>query len=59
MTDLVAIQEDEEDEDARALLDTMDMEVRNCLFQHCRSKQGPKHFRPYPKGWKADRACER
>ena len=58
VTDLVAIQEDKEDKDAWALLDVMDMEVRSHLFQRCKLKQGPKHFQPYPKGWKADRACE-
>ena len=51
VTDLVVIQEDEvEDEDAQALSDAMDAEVRSRLFQHCKSKQGPKHFQPYPKG---------
>ena len=51
VTDLVAIQEDQgEDEEAQALLDAMDAEVRSRLFQRCKSKQGPKHFQPYPKG---------
>ena len=60
MTDLVAIQEEEVlDEDAQVLSDAMDMEVRSRLFQRCKSRQGPKHFQPYPKGWKADRARER
>ena len=59
MTDLVMVQEEEVlDEDAQALLDVMDAEVRGRLFQHCKSKQGPKHFQPYPKGWKADHAHE-
>ena len=59
MTDLVVIQEEEVmDEDAQALPDAMDAEVRSRLFQRCKSKQGPKHFQPYPKGWKADRACQ-
>ena len=59
VTNLVTIQEDEVlDEDAQALLDAMDVEVRSRLFQRCKSKQGPKHFQPYPKGWKADRARE-
>ena len=59
VTNLVAIQEDEVlDEDAQALSDVMDVEVRSHLFQHCKSKQGPKHFQPYLKGWKADRARE-
>ena len=47
------------DEDAQALSDVMDAEVRSRLFQRCKSKQGPKHFQPYPKGWKADRTRER
>ena len=60
VTDLVAIQEEEIlDEDAQALSDAMDREVRSRLFQRCKSKQGPKHFQPYPKGWKTDRAHER
>ena len=59
VTDLAEIQEEVLDEDAQALLDTMDMEVRSRLFQRCKLKQGPKHFQPYPKGWKADRARER
>ena len=60
VTNLVEIQEEEVlDEDAQPLSDAMDMEVRSCLFQRCKSKQGPKRFLPYPKGWKADHACER
>ena len=60
VTDLVVIQEEEIlDKDAQALSDAMDREVRSRLFQRCKSKQGPKHFQPYPKGWKADRAHER
>ena len=59
VTDLVAIQEEVMDEDALVLSDAMDMEVRSRLFQRCKSKQGPKHFQPYPKGWKADCARER
>ena len=60
VTDLVMVQEEEVlDKDAQALSDAMDAEVRSWLFQRCKSKQGPKHFQPYPKGWKADRAHER
>ena len=44
---------------APALSDAMDAEVRSCLFQHCKSKQHPHRFAPFPKGWKADRACQR
>ena len=58
VTNLVMIWEDD-DEAAQVLSDAMDTEVRSRLFQHCKSKQGPKHFHPYPKGWKADRPCER
>ena len=53
VTDLVEIQEvEEEDEAVVALSDAMDAEVRTWIFQRCKSKQGPKHFHPYPKGWK-------
>ena len=53
MTDLVMIQEEEVlDEDARALSDAMDAEVRTRIFQRCKLKQGPKRFLPYPKGWR-------
>ena len=58
MTNLVMIWE-EDDEAAQVLLDVMDAEVRSRLFQRCKSKQGPKHFHPYPKGWKADCPRER
>ena len=58
VSDLVMVQE-EEDKEAWVLSDAMDAEVRSRLFQHCKSKQGPKHFHPDPKGWKADRPCER
>ena len=51
VTDLVEIQEVDEEE-AQALSDTMDAEVRTRIFQRCKLKQGPKHFHPYPKGWK-------
>ena len=50
VTDLVAIQE-VDDEEAQALSDKMDAEVRSHLFQHCRSKNHPERFAPYPKGW--------
>ena len=40
-----------EDEDAQALSDAMDEEVRSRLFQRCRSKNHPERFHPYPKGW--------
>ena len=47
-----------DDKDAQALSDTMDAEVRSQFFQHCKSKQHPHQFTPFPKGWKADRACQ-
>ena len=50
MTELVEIQE-VEDEEAQALSDAMDEEVRSHLFQRCRSKNHPERFHPYPKGW--------
>ena len=39
------------DEEAQALSDAMDEEVRSRLFQRCRSENHPEHFHPYPKGW--------
>ena len=50
VTELVEIQE-VEDEEAQALSDAMDKEVRSRLFQRCRSKNHPECFAPYPKGW--------
>ena len=50
VTELVKIQE-VDDEEAQALSDAMDAEVRSRLFQRCRSKNHPEHFAPYPKGW--------
>ena len=55
VTELVEIQE-VDDEDAQALSDAMDAEVRSWLFQRCKSKQHPHRFAPFPKGWQADRA---
>ena len=40
-----------EDEEAQALSDAMDEEVKSRLFQRCCSKNHPEHFHPYPKGW--------
>ena len=45
-----------DDEEAQALSDAMDAEVRSRLFQRCKSKQHPHRFAPFPKGWQADRA---
>ena len=50
VTELVEIRE-VEDEEAQALSDAMDEEVRSRLFQRCRSKNHPERFHPYPKGW--------
>ena len=50
VTELVEIRE-VEDEEAQALSDAMDEEVRSRLFQRCRSKNHPERFYPYPKGW--------
>ena len=59
VSELVEIAEadpDVDDEDAQALSDAMDAEVRSRLFQRCKSKQHPHRFAPFPKGWQADRA---
>ena len=50
VTELVEIRE-VEDEEAQALSNAMDEEVRSHLFQRCRSKNHPERFHPYPKGW--------
>ena len=47
-----------DDEEAQALLDVMDTDVRCWLFQRCKSRKHPHCFAPFPKGWKADRAHE-
>ena len=39
-----------DDEEAQALSDAMDAEVRSRLFQRCKSKQHPHRFAPFPKG---------
>ena len=59
VTELVEIREvdpEVDDEEAQALSDAMDAEVRSRLFQRCKSKQHPHRFAPFPKGWAADRA---
>ena len=38
-----------DDEEAQALSDAMDAEVRSRLFQRCKSKQHPHRFAPFPK----------
>ena len=60
VSELVEIEEADpevDDEEAQALSDAMDAEVRSRLFQRCKSKQHPHRFAPFPTGWKADRAC--
>ena len=47
-----------DDEEAQALSDAMDAEVRSRIYQCCKSKHHPQCFAPFPKGWKADRARE-
>ena len=57
VSELVEIAEtdpDVDDEEAQALSDAMDAEVRSRLFQRCKSKQHPYRFAPFPKGWQAD-----
>ena len=59
VTELVEIREvdpEVDDEEAQALSDAMDAEVRSRLFQRCKSKQHPHRFAPFPKGWEADQA---
>ena len=60
VTELVETREvEDEDEEARAISDAMDEEVRSRLFQRCRSKNHPERFHPYPKGWQNGlRPCE-
>ena len=50
VTELVEVRE-VQDEEAQALSDAMDEEVRSRLFQQCWSKNHPECFHPYPKGW--------
>ena len=47
-----------DDEEAQALSDVMDAEVRSHLYQRCKSKRHPQRFAPFPKGWEADQACQ-
>ena len=56
LVEIVEADPDVDDEEAQALSDAMDAEVRSQLFQRCRSKQHPHRFAPFPKGWQADRA---
>ena len=56
LVEIVEADPDVDDEEAQALSDAMDAEVRSRLFQRCKSKQHPHQFAPFPKGWQADRA---
>ena len=56
LVEIVEADPEVDDDEAQALSDAMDAEVRSRLFQRCRSKQHPHRFAPFPKGWKADRA---
>ena len=58
LVEIVEADPEVDDEEAQALLDAMDAEVRSCLYQCCKSKKHPHCFAPFPKGWKADRACQ-
>ena len=56
LVEIVEVDPEVDDEEAQALSDAMDVEVRSRLFQRCKSKQHPHQFAPFPKGWQADRA---
>ena len=57
LVEIVEADPEVDDEEAQVLSDAMDAEVRSCLYQRCKLKQHPHQFTPFPKGWKADRAC--
>ena len=56
LVEIVEADPDVDDEEAQALSDAMDAEVRSRLFQRCKSKQHPHRFASFHKGWQADRA---
>ena len=56
MVEVVEVDTEVDNEEAQALSDAIDAEVRSRLFQCCKSKQHPHWFALFPKGWKADRA---
>ena len=56
LVEIVEADPEVDDEEAQALSDAMDAEVRSRLFQRCKSKQHPHRFALFPKGWEADRA---
>ena len=53
LVEIVVVDLEVDSEDAHALLDRKDEEVRSCLHQRCKSKQHPEQCAPFPKGWKA------
>ena len=57
LVEIVEADPEVDDEEAQVLSDAMDAEVRSRLYQRCKLKQHPHQFTPFPKGWKADRAC--
>ena len=54
LVEIIEADPEVDDEEAQALLDEMDAEVRSRLYQRCKLKQHPHRFAPFPKGWKAD-----
>ena len=58
LVEIVEVDPEVDNEEAQALSDAMDAEVRSQLYQCCKSKKHLQHFAPFPKGWKADRACQ-
>ena len=58
LVEIVEADPEVDDEEAQALSDAMDAEVRSRLFQRCKSKQHPHRFALFPKGWEADRCQE-
>ena len=55
LVEVVEADPDVDDEEAQALSDAMDAEVRSRLFQRCKSKQHPHRFAPFPKDRKSTR----
>ena len=53
LVEIAEVDPEADNEDAQALPDAMDAEVRSRLYQRCKSKQHPHRFAPFPKGWKA------
>ena len=49
LVEVIKVDLEVDSEDARALSDRMDEEVRSRLHQRCKSKQHPERFLPYPK----------